>query len=120
MKPPPGMAIIAEYTSSAQAELAVALLWDAGFEGTVVSESSDPMFLVAVAETVADHAQGILMDEAMNTEIDEPDAEHIPQPLDGRPVWFRWAAWSVFWAIPGAFMVAILVIIWLLLDGLFP
>ena len=129
MQPLPGMAIVAEYTNRFSADVAVALLWDAGLEATILSDPAhsvaphhvtDPMFLIVVREEVADDASEILINEAVNAETEELDAMYHHRPLQSRPTWFRWAAWSVFWSIPGLFIVAILMIAWLLLDGLFP
>ncbi len=129
MRPLPGMAVIAEYTTRFSADVAVALLWDSGYEATILSDPAhsvaphhvtDPMFLVVVREQVADHASEILIDEAVNSETEQLDAQYHHRPFHHRPAWFRWAAWSVFWSIPGLFILAILMIAWVLLDGLFP
>ena len=121
------MAVVAEYTTKLQADLAVALLWDSGVEGTILSDPAhsvaphhvtDPMFLVVVRKEVADEARDVLLEEAMSE--GEADLVYEHKPLESRPALFRWAAWALFWAIPGAFIVAILLLIWFLLGALFP
>ncbi|HEY5663055.1 MAG TPA: hypothetical protein VIS05_03370 [Ilumatobacter sp.] len=127
--PLPGMAVVAEYVSRFDADVAVAMLWDAGLEGAILGDPAhsvaphhvtERMFRIVVREEVAEDARDLLRDGIGDTEADALDALYHRRPLADRPTWFRWAAWSLFWAIPGTFIVALTLIALSLLRGLFP
>ena len=123
------MAVVAEYTSRFAADVAVAMLWDAGLEGAILGDPAhsvaphlvtEPMFRVIVREEVAEDARDLLTEGSGDAESEALDALYHRRPLSQRPTWFRWAAWSVFWAIPGTFLVAAMLAAVSLVGDLFP
>ena len=129
MEPFSGMTVVAEYTTRFDADLAVAMLWDAGLEGAILGDPAhsvaphhvtERMFRVVVRDEVATDARDLLVDAGGDAESEALDAAYHRRRLADRPAWFRWAAWSVFWAIPGTFIVALVLIGFRLVEGLFP
>ncbi len=124
------MSVVGEFTSRFDADLAVAMLSNAGLEGVVLADPAhsiaphhvtERIFRVAVREEVAEDARDLLGHGI------EPDQETLAleaayhhRHFADRPTWIRWAAWSVFWAIPGTIIVASVLIVYQLLQGLFP
>ena len=124
------MSIVGEYTSKFDADLAVAMLYDAGLEGVVMADPAhsiaphhvtERMFRVIVREEVAEDARELLGHGVEpNKEIEALEAAYHQRRLADRPPWVRWAAWAVFWAIPGTFIIAGALILYRLTEGLFP
>ena len=124
------MSIVGEFTSKFDADLAVAMLGDAGLEGAVLGDPAhsiaphhvtDRMFRVVVREEVAEDARELLGHGVEpDKEIQALEAAYHQRRLADRPTWIRWATWAVFLAIPGTFLVAGALIVYQLLQGLFP
>ncbi len=123
------MTVVGEYTSKFDADLAIAMLWDAGLEGTVLSDPAhsvaphhvtERMFRVIVRQEVAEDARVLLTENVADAETQQLDAIYHRHRLADRPRWFRWAAWALFWSLPGAFLIGIVLVGFQLLEGLFP
>ncbi len=124
------MSIVGEFDSKFDADLAVAMLTDAGLEGAVMADPAhsvaphlvtDPGFRVIVREEVAEDARELLSHGVEpDKEIQALETAYFYRRFADRPSWFRWAGWAVFWGIPGTFLVAITLIAYALLQGLFP
>lgn len=130
MEPLSGMSVIGEFASKFDADLAVAMLGDAGLEGLVLGDPAhsiaphhvtDRIFRVVVREEVAEDARELLGHGIEpDKEIQALEAAYHHRRFADRPTWVRWAAWAVFWAIPGTFIVAGALILYRLTEGLFP
>lgn len=130
MEPLSGMSVVGEFDSKFDADLAVAMLGDAGLEGAVMADPAhsvaphlvtDPGFRVVVREEVAEDARELLAHGTeRNEEIQALEASYHRRRLVDRPTWIRMGAWTVFWAIPGTFLVAGALFAYVLLRGLFP
>lgn len=130
MEPLSGMSVVGEFDSKFDADLAVAMLSDAGLEGAVMADPAhsiaphlvtDPGFWVVVRKEVAEDARELLGHGVeRDREIQALEAAYHHRRFADRPTWIRWAAWSVFWAIPGTFIVAGALILYSLTEGLFP
>ena len=124
------MSIVGEYNSKFDADLAVAMLTDAGLEGAVMADPAhsvaphlvtDPGFRVVVREEVAEDARELLSHGVEpNKEIQALEAAYHHRRFADRPRWIRWAGWAVFWAIPGTILYFCALIAYTLLQGLFP
>ena len=124
------MSIVGEYNSKFDADLAVAMLSDAGLEGAVMADPAhsvaphlvtDPGFRVVVREEVAEDARELLGHDAEpDEEIQAMEAAYFYRRFADRPRWFRWAGWAVFWGIPGTVLIFVALIAYTLLQGLFP
>lgn len=124
------MSVVGEFTSKFDADLAVAMLGDAGLEGAVLADPAhsvaphlvtEPGFRVIVRDEVAEDARELLgHGTEPSKEIQALEAAYHYRRFADRPMWIRWAGWSVFWAIPGLFLIAGALIVYVLLQGLFP
>lgn len=130
MEPLSGMSVVGEFDSKFDADLAVAMLTDAGLEGVVMADPAhsvaphlvtDHGFRVVVREEVAEDARELLEHGTeRNEEIQALEASYHRRRLADRPAWIRMSAWTVFWAVPGTFLVAGALFAYALLRGLFP
>ena len=122
------MAAIAEYPSRWEAEVAAARLREAGYEAAVLAEaweanSQDTSYCLAavvVRAEVADLAAGVLGLERPDIEAEHLDAAFYQRRFADRPAWVRHLTWIVFIAIPGPLIVVGLVLLWTVLQGIFP
>ena len=124
------MSIVGEYNSKFDADLAVAMLTDAGLEGAVMADPAhsvaphlvtDPGFRVVVREEVAEDARELLGHGVEpNKEIQALEAAYHHRRFADRPRWIRWLGWSVFWGFPGTVLYFCALIGYQLLQGLFP
>ncbi len=130
VQPLPGMSIVGEYPSRLGADLASALLLEAGYESTVLGDPSYSIaphhvvergFRVAVRDEVADIAISLLTDDrAPDPEADMLDSIFHMHRFADRPRWVRWATVVVLTSFAGPIL---LVAGWLILDAvgsLFP
>ncbi len=130
MQPLPGMSVVGEYPSRLGADLATALLLEAGYESTVLGDAAysiaphhmvERSFRVAVRTEVADIAVSLLTDDRPpDTEAEELDSIIHMHRFADRPKWIRWSTIVLLTAFAGP---TILVAAWLTLDaiqGLFP
>ena len=128
MEPLSGMSIAGEFNSKFDADLAVAMLADSGFEAIVMADPAhsiaphlvtDHGFKVVVRQEVVEDAR-VVLEQTNDAEVEALDAAFFHRRLSDRPLWVRWSAWSVFWAVPGVFVIVGLVIVLFFLQNLFP
>lgn len=137
MKPLSGMSVVGEFNSRFDADLAVAMLTDAGLEGAVMADPAhsvaphlvtDPGFWVVVRQEVAEDARTLLgqdnprtsQEHQANEEIKALEAAYFRRRLADRPMWIRLAAWTVFWSLPGLLFAIGAYFLYGFLQNLFP
>lgn len=131
MKPYEGFAVIAEYDSRWEADVAAARLQEAGYEAKVFVGSDttiafphttgDSAILVVprhMAETAAD-LLSLICSEA------DPEGEYLDslyhhRRFVDRPSWVRFTTWMLMIAIPGPLAVVAIWLLWEALRGIFP
>ncbi len=124
------MSIVGEYPSRLGADLASALLLEAGFESTVLGDAAysiaphhvvERSFRIAVRDEVADIAVSLLTDDrATDDEAELLDSIVHMHRFADRPKWVRWSTVTVLVSFAGP-IVAVASL--LLLDaarGIFP
>ena len=130
MEPLSGMSVVGEFDSRFGADLAVAMLTDAGLEGSVMADPAhsiaphlvtDPGFWVVVRQEVAEDARTLLgHDTETSEEIKALEAAYFHRRLADRPTWIRVAAWTVFWSVPGLIFAVGAYFLYGWLQNLFP
>lgn len=127
----PGMHVVAVYNRRFDADLAVAVLGSAGIEAVVVGDSnpetgdvslSSRGFSVAVSEEVVEDAAEVLAtdDPVARTEIDELDTMYHRRRFADRSGLVRYGTYAVLAAMAGPLVIAALIEVEWLIDGLFP
>jgi len=111
MQPIPGMSIVGEYPSRLGADLASALLLEAGYESTVLGDAAYSIaphhvvergFRIAVRDEVADIAASLLTDDRdPDPEADALDSIYHMHRFSDRPKWIRWATVIVLASFAG-------------------
>lgn len=119
------MSVVGEYPSRLGADLAWALLFEAGYESTILGDAAysiaphhvvERSFRVAVRTEVADIAVSLLTDgRPPDTEADELDSIVHMHRFADRPKWIRWSTILLLAAFAGP---TILVATWLALDAM--
>jgi len=130
MQPLPGMSIVGEYPSRLGADLAAALLTEAGYESTVLGDPAysiaphhvvDRGFRVAVRNEVADIAVSLLTnDEPADTDADMLDSIYHMHRFADRPKWVRWATVVVLVSFAGPIILVAGAMLLSAASGLFP
>ncbi len=124
------MSIVGEYNSKFDADLAVAMLDDAGLQGAVMADPAhsvaphlvtDPGFRVVVREEVAEDARELLSHGVEpDEELQALETAYFYRRFADRPKWIRWAGWAVFWAIPGTVLLSLALLAYVAMQGQFP
>ncbi|MEZ5165274.1 MAG: hypothetical protein R2695_01835 [Acidimicrobiales bacterium] len=130
MRPLPGRVVIAEYGDRFAADLAVAVLGDAGLDASVLADPAhsvaphlvtEPGFRLVVPEDVAEHARSVLDDACRpDAEADDLDVGYYLHRFSDRPRWIRWATLSLLAAIVVPVAMAIMFQFGWMVGGLFP
>ena len=129
MRPLPGMEAIAEYPTRWEANVALARLSEAGYEGAVLVDPAtdiaphhvtDRVAVLVVRAEAAESAAELLGLERTDTEAERLDAAFHRQRFADRPAWVRYVTWTLMIAIPGPFAISGLWLLWELLQSLFP
>ncbi len=129
VKPLPGMVAIAEYPSRWEADVAAARLREEGYEAAVLVDPATEvaphhvthrLAVLVVRTEVADLAAGLLGLERPDTEAETLDAAFHQRRFADRPAWVRYLTWTLLLAIPVPIALSGLVLLWALLDSLFP
>jgi len=129
MRPLPGMSVIAKYPIRFDADLAVAMLGDAGIEGVVIGDAHSESagfgridsFGVAVRDEIAEDAHVVLTnDQPQDQQADVLDRMYHQRRFADRPTWVRYGTYAVLAALGGPVTIAALFQAWWLLDGFFP
>ncbi len=129
VRPLPGMVPIAEYPSRWEADVAAARLREAGFETTVIFDPAtnvaphhvtERLAVVVVRAEVADPAAELLGVERPDVEAEHLDAAFHQRRFADRPAWVRYLTWALIIAIPGPIAISGLVLLWTVLQSMFP
>ena len=129
MRPLPGMVPIAEYASRWEANVAAARLREAGYEAAVIFDPAtdmaphlvtDRLAKLVVHAEVADPAAEVLGLERPDVEAERLDAAFHHRRFADRPAWVRYLTWTLVIAIPGPLAISGLLLLWTVLQGLFP
>ena len=130
MQPLPGMAVVAEYTTRFEADVASARLTESGLESAVLGDPSHSVaphhvvergFRLVVRDEVAELAGEILSgDEPSNPEADELDAWFHQHRFADRPRWIRWATMAVLLGVAGPLVLSVALQALYLMVQLFP
>ena len=123
------MVPIAEYPSRWEADVAAARLREAGFEATVIFDPAtnvaphhvtERLAVVVVRTEVADPAAELLGVERPDVEAEHLDAAFHQRRFADRPAWVRYLTWALIIAIPGPIAISGLVLLWTVLQSMFP
>lgn len=130
VQPLPGMSIVGEYPSRLGADLASALLLEAGYESTVLGDPSYSIaphhvvergFRVAVRDEVADIALSLLTDDrAPDHEADLLDSIFHMHRFADRPKWIRWVTMIVLVSFAGPILLVSAALLLDAVGSLFP
>jgi hypothetical protein len=129
MQPLPGMSVVGQYPLRFDADLAVAMLGDAGIEGVVIGDAHSESagfgrvdgYAVAVRNEIAEDAQVVLAhDRAPDREADALEQAYHQRRFADRPSWVRYGTYAVLAALGGPVTIAAAFQAWWLLDGFFP
>ena len=123
------MVPIAEYPSRWEADVAAARLREAGFEATVIFDPAtnvaphhvtERLAVVVVRTEVADPAAELLGVERPDVEAEHLDAAFHQRRFADRPAWVRYLTWALIISIPGPIAISGLVLLWTVLQSMFP
>lgn len=129
MRPLPGMRIVGLYPLRFDADLAVAILDNAGIEGVVIDDAHAESagfgrtegYAVTVRSEIAEDAHVALTnDRRGDHEAEALDQAFHHRGFAGRPTWVRYGTYTALTALAGPVTVAALMHAWWLLDGFFP
>jgi len=123
------MSVVAKYPLRFDADLAIAMLGDAGIEGVVIGDAHSESagfgrvdgFAVAVRNEIAEDAHVVLTnDQRPDSEADALDRAYHHRSFADRPTWVRYGTYAVLAALAGPVAIAATFQAWWLLDGFFP
>jgi len=124
------MRIVGEYPSRLGADLAAALLTEAGYESTVLGDPAYSIaphhvvvrgFQVAVRDEVADIAVSLLTDDqASDHEAEMLDSIYHMHRFADRPKWVRWSTVVVLVSFAGPIILVTAAMLLDVVGGLFP
>ncbi|MCY4425126.1 MAG: hypothetical protein OXC06_18860 [Acidimicrobiaceae bacterium] len=129
MRPLSGLVPIAEYADRWDANVAAARLQEAGFEATVIFDPATDvaphhvthrMAVLVVRAEAADPAAELLGLERPDIEAERLDATFNQRRFADRPAWVRYLAWILVIAVPGPFIVSVLLSLWWGWQSIFP
>ena len=115
------MEAIAEYPTRWEANVALARLSEAGYEGAVLVDPAtdiaphhvtDRVAVLVVRAEAAESAAELLGLERTDTEAERLDAAFHRQRFADRPAWVRYVTWTLMIAIPGPFAISGLWLLW--------
>ena len=124
-EPMAGMVGVAEYGSRWDADLAAALLTEAGIEATVLGDPASTVaphhvterwFTVCVRREVAAEAGEVLSSPG----FDHLDAEFHHRRFRDRPRWIRFLTVLLVVAVPVPILITVVLLIGLMVRSLFP
>lgn len=125
MHPLPGRSVVGEYGSRFDADLAHAILEEAGLESAVLGDPAhaiaphlvtERVFRLVVRDEIADHAIDVLADgQPADPDADALDAGFHQRRFADRPTWVRWLTIALIASIVGPVALAAgLQALWLL------
>ncbi|MEM9465405.1 MAG: hypothetical protein AAGA90_08515 [Actinomycetota bacterium] len=127
----PGMRVVGIFPRRFDADLAVARLESAGIEAVILSDTNPETgnlslgargYRIAVRDEIAEDASTVLLgeDPSATAEVDELDAIYHSRRFRDRPTWIRWGTIAVLAAMAGPVLLALLLQVEWLVDGVFP
>lgn len=130
MRPLPGRSVVGEYYSRFDADLARAVLTEAGLEAAILGDPAhavaphlvtERVFQLVVRDEIAEHAIDVLADQAPeDPEADALDARFHQRRFRDRPTWMRWMSIALMTSLVGPIALAALLQLGWLTRGLFP